>query len=151
MVLALWLASTWLPYMREFVAHYVFGECEWNEFGMFYYFSGFAGYMLLGHYVVRYVPMRAMPTVSFAVPAFVVGAVVTWLGFRYMTALPSPTPEQTELFWYYCSPNVVLMTIALFLTVRLIPTSGWVARALENFTLCGFGIYLVHYFFIGPT
>mgnify|MGYP004446983615 FL=1 len=91
-VLLLWVAATALPYMHEFVGTYLFGECEWNEFGLFHYFSGFAGYMLLGHYMVRYLPARIVPSLLYAVPAFAIGFVVTLAGFRHMTSLPSPTP-----------------------------------------------------------
>lgn len=150
-VLAIWFLSTWLPYLHEFGGKYLFGECEWSGFGTFYYFSGFSGYLLLGYYMMKYLPARVIPSAVYAAAAFATGAAATYFGFRHMTALPAPTPEQTELFWTYCSPNVVLMTTALFAALRLIPLRGWAARALADFTVCGFGIYMVHYLFVGPT
>lgn len=39
-----------LPYYR--VCRSVpLGTCSWNSFGMLYYFAGFNGYLLLGHYL----------------------------------------------------------------------------------------------------
>ena len=49
---------------------------------------------------------------------FVVGYAITFFGFRYTTALPAYTEEQLELFFYYCSPNVVMMTIPIFLLAK---------------------------------
>ena len=47
-----------IQYIREYVANmlfdrsgYVFGTDTWNEFSMFYYFAGFNGYLLFGHYL----------------------------------------------------------------------------------------------------
>ena len=57
-----------------------------------------------------------------------------------------------ELFFTYCSPNALLMTAAIFLLVRKVRiTSPVICRALANLTKCGFGLYCVHYFFVGPS
>ena len=64
--------------------------------------------------------------------------------------LPERTPEQVELFWTYNTPNVALMSAAFFLLlcrVKLSPSSR-LARWLANLTSCGFGIYMIHYFFV---
>lgn len=42
---------------------------------------------------------------------FAIGYAVTFLGFRHMTSLPDFTDEMLELFFTYCSLNVVMMTI----------------------------------------
>lgn len=65
-----------------------------------------------------------------------------------MADLPSPTPEQIELFWTYNSPNVVLMSLAWFLIVKKITVPDKIGSYLANLTACGFGIYMVHYFFV---
>lgn len=149
-VLALWAASTLLPYFGEFVSRYAFGTCEWNSFGLFYYFAGFSGYMLLGHYLQHYVrPRRAVAFVT-AVVLMAVGYAVSLNGYNYILDLPEHTPEQVELFWTYNTPNVAMMTVAWFLLVRMvrIPSGSRVAAALANLTTCGFGIYMIHYFFV---
>lgn len=150
-VLLVWLVGTFLPYMHEFGGRYLFGECEWNQFGMLHHFTGFTGYLLLGYYIVTYIPRRAIATLVCAVPTFAVGVWATWWGFSYMTSLPNPTPEQTELFWTYCSPNVFMASVAVFASLRLVRVRQSVARWLRNFAKCSFGVYMTHYFFVGPT
>ena len=60
------------------------------------------------------------------------------------------TPELVELFWTYNSPNVTMMTIACFLLVYRIriKSDSRIAFWLANLTTCGFGIYMIHYFFV---
>ena len=85
-------------------------------------------------------------------PMFVAGYAVTFLGFRHMTSLPDFTDEMLELYFTYCSLNVVMMTVPVFvLCKRANIKSERVRRALANLTLCGFGVYMIHYFFTGPS
>ncbi len=148
--LMLWLLSTLLPYFTTYVSQYCFGTCEWNAFGLFYYFSGFSGYMLLGHYIHEYVHWKLPRTLAVSLPLLVIGAGITYTGYSHVMAQPSATPEMIELFWTYNSPNVAMMTIACFLLVcrvRIHP-QGRTARLLANLTACGFGIYMIHYYFV---
>ena len=83
---------------------------------------------------------------------FAIGYAVTFLGFRRMTSLPDFTDEMLELFFTYCSLNVVMMTIPVFmLCKRANIRSERIKKALANLTLCGFGVYMIHYFFTGPS
>ena len=83
---------------------------------------------------------------------FVVGYAVTFFGFRHMTALPDFTDEMLELFFTYCSLNVVMMTIPVFMWAKRVNIrSERMIKALSNLTLCGFGVYMIHYFFTGPS
>ena len=82
---------------------------------------------------------------------FGIGYAVTFLGFRYVTALPEYSDELLELFFTYCSLNVVMMTIPFFLLAKKVNVRSEKIRSLlANLTTCGFGIYMVHYFFTGP-
>ena len=149
-VLGLWVLSTFLPYFTEYVSKYAFGTCEWNSFGLFYYFAGFNGYMLLGHYIQHYIHWNWNKTLIIALPLLIGGFLITYSGYSYIMELPDKTPEQVELFWTYNSPNVVMMTIASFLLVyriRINP-NGRIASSLANLTTCGFGIYMIHYYFV---
>ena len=57
-----------------------------------------------------------------------------------------------ELFWTYCSFNVVLSSAALFLLLSKIEIApGRLTRLLATLGKIGFGVYLVHYFFVGPS
>ena len=149
-VLGLWVLSTFLPYFTEYVSKYAFGTCEWNSFGLFYYFAGFNGYMLLGHYIQHYVNWSWSKTLAVAIPLLVGGFLITYSGYSYIMTLPNKTPEQVELFWTYNTPNVAMMTLACFLLVyriRISPDSR-IASWLASLTTCGFGIYMIHYFFV---
>lgn len=150
--LLLWFVSLFIPYLTEFVSRYHFGTCSWNAFGTFYYFAGFNGYLLLGHYLGKGNNWSLGKTLSVAVPLFLVGYFITLVGFRHMTSDPNVSEEGMELFFTYCSPNVALMAIAVFLLVQKVNvTSLSIRRALANLTRCGFGLYCVHYFFVGPS
>ena len=150
--LLLWFVSLFIPYLTEFVSRYHFGTCSWNAFGTFYYFAGFNGYLLLGHYLGKGNDWSVGKTLSVTVPLFLVGYFVTLVGFRHMTSDPNVSEEGMELFFTYCSPNVALMAIAVFLLVQKVNvTSLSIRQALANLTRCGFGLYCVHYFFVGPS
>ena len=140
-----------LPYYTEFAAPYLWGTCSWNSFGMLYYFAGFNGYLLLGHYLRNH-NWTGRQLCGIGIPMFAIGYAVTFLGFRRMTSLPDFTDEMLELFFTYCSLNVVMMTIPVFmLCKRANFRSERIKKALANLTLCGFGVYMIHYFFTGPS
>lgn len=148
--LLLWGLSTFLPYFTEYVSKYAFGTCEWNSFGLFYYFAGFSGYLLLGHYICHYIHWNWRKTWCISLPLLIAGFLITYNGYSYIMELPDKTPELVELFWTYNSPNVGMMSIACFLIVyriRITPNSC-IASLLANLTTCGFGIYMIHYFLI---
>lgn len=151
--LAAWGVTLFLPYVHHFVSPQVWGECAWNQFGMLYYFCGFNGYLLLGHLLARHVlPLRTV--LVWGVPLMLIGYAVTYMGFTYTRAVSNATGDLDilELFWTYCSPNVVLQSAPLFaLLQHARPRSEGVQRLLANLTTCGFGIFMLHYFYIGPS
>ena len=150
-VLGLWGLSTFLPYFHQFISTYAFGTCTWNSFGLFYYFAGFNGYLLLGHYLRYHVNWSWSRTWPVALVLLVAGFLVTYLGYGYIMSLPDKTPEMIELFWTYNTINVACMSAAWFLLLKHVslPAESKAGRMLANLTFCGFGIYMVHYFFVG--
>ena len=146
-----WGVTLLLPYYYQFVSNYLWGTCSWNSFGMLYAFAGFNGYLLLGHYL-KNLEWSLKKTLAIGIPMFAVGYAVTFLGFRHITALPEYTDEMLELFFTYCSLNVVMMTIPVFMLAKKVKVnSERMKKALANLTVCGFGIYMIHYFFTGPS
>lgn len=146
-----WGVTLLIPYYNEFVSPYLWGSCSWNSFGMLYAFAGFNGYLLLGHYL-RGIDWSMGKTLAIGIPMFVVGYAITFTGFRHITALPEYSDEMLELFFLYCSPQVVMMTIPVFLLAKKATVrSETIRKALANLTMCGFGIYMVHYFLTGPS
>ena len=151
MFLLAWGVTLLLPYYYQFVSNYLWGTCSWNSFGMLYAFAGFNGYLLLGHYL-KNLEWSLKKTLAIGIPMFAAGYAVTFLGFRHITALPEYTDEMLELFFTYCSLNVVMMTIpVLMLAKKVKVNSERMKKALANLTVCGFGIYMIHYFFTGPS
>ena len=151
MFLLAWGVTLLLPYYYQFVSNYLWGTCSWNSFGMLYAFAGFNGYLLLGHYL-KNLEWSLKKTLAIGIPMFAVGYAVTFLGFRHITALPEYTDEMLELFFTYCSLNVVMMTIPVFMLAKKVKVnSERMKKALANLNVCGFGIYMIHYFFTGPS
>ena len=151
MFLLAWGVTLLLPYYYQFVSNYLWGTCSWNSVGMLYAFAGFNGYLLLGHYL-KNLEWSLKKTLTIGIPMFAVGYAVTFLGFRHITALPEYTDEMLELFFTYCSLNVVMMTIPVFMLAKKVKVnSERMKKALANLTVCGFGIYMIHYFFTGPS
>ncbi len=156
--LLIWIISLFIPYLKEYVANclfersgYVFGTDTWNEFGLFYYFAGFNGYLLLGHYVKKGNDWSLMKTFILCILMFAVGYYITYTGFSTTASNPNATETEMELFFTFCSPNVLLMTLATFLLLqKVVITNSTVIKVLANMPQCGFGIYMVHYFVVGP-
>lgn len=151
--LSFWALTLFLPYLHQYVANYLFGACPWNgEFDLFYYFAGFNGYLLLGHYFAKGTTWSVSKTLLISVVLFGIGYAVTYTGFGRIVADPESTELEIELFFLYCTPNVLLMTIAVFLLVQKINVrSPFWLRTFAQLTKYGFGIYMVHYVLVGPS
>ena len=143
-----------LPYIEQLISRDIFGVCAWNNFGTFYYFAGFAGYLLLGHLMGGGNRLRSAKAIAVGTMLYVSGFIITYSGYSTMAEQFSyeEAPDMLEMFWQYCSPNVVLMTIGVFLIIQRVKiNSPRTQSILANITKCGFGIYMMHYIFIGPT
>ena len=151
--LGAWAVTLLLPYYRQFADGQLWGECSWNGFGLLYYFCGFNGYLLLGHVLRRHVlPMRTV--LVWGVPMFIVGYLITLFGFNYTREVSNATGDWDilELFWTYCSLNVALMSAPLFALLRHVRVRSVRLQALlRNQSACGFGIFMMHYFLVGPA
>ena len=172
LVLGIWGVTLFLPY-AECGTEQLFGVCAWNSFGMLYYFAGFSGYMLLGHVVSQWKPMSFKNSLAVALPLWLLGYAGTFVGYRFiqtgavssgssiaemmqMALCPAqaglPYEASHELCLLYCSPNVALMVVGILLVFRHFGTASLRVRALlADMTACGFGIYLIHYLFVGPA
>ena len=171
--LYLWGISLLLPYATYFISPNLLGVCSWNGFGTFYYFAGFNGYLLLGHYLKEGGNGNALKifwpfsgsskddrltndwsvwkTFLICAVMFAIGYYVTYTGFSTTAANPNATETEMELYFTFCSPNVLLMTLAMFLMLqKVVINTPVIVKALANMTQCGFGIYMVHYFVVGP-
>lgn len=148
--LFIWGITLFLPYCNEYISNYILGTCAWNNFGTLYYFAGFNGYLLLGYYLNANNKLTIGKTIILSVILFVIGYVITYIGFRDMTSKSNISEEQMELFFLYCTPNVMLMTVAVFILVQKIQIrSPFITSMLSNIRKCGLGIYMIHYYIVG--
>lgn len=152
--MVMWACSLMLPYLGYLFGEDIFGVCAWNEYGTFYYFGGFAGFLLLGHILAKGNPMPLRKIVAMGVMVYVAGFIITYTGYASMAVQYSyeEAPDLLELFWQFCSPNVTLMALGIFLIIQRIKvTSPRLQTILQSTTKCSFGTYLMHYIFIGPV
>ncbi len=164
--LLLWGFATILPLLRPLStlltgSSDLWGECYWNDYGTFYYVSGFIGFLILGHYFrtcVGNVSWRK--TLAYAIPCWLIGYAITaggyWHGIPCESGFPvtaSYTALYTmEITWNSCSAGVVLQTVAYFLLIRKITASGWVyTHIILPVSKLSYGIYLMHMVFLTPV
>ncbi|MBR1789142.1 MAG: acyltransferase [Bacteroidaceae bacterium] len=171
--LLLCLLTTFIPFVRAWMepqppvvygptgipnpAHYpLWGEASWNGYGLFYYLSGFVGYLLLGLYVRRFVaPMSWAKTLAIALPCWLMGFAVCFggfLGFVYRDAggtfpVGGPTGMAAlwETTWINDTAGVALMTVGWVLLFRRFTGSGSFYRCvLLPVSKASYGMYLSH-------
>lgn len=143
--LLLWFASSFFPYVRRFCGD-IYGECYWNEYHTLWYFSGFIGYVVLAHYCRRYVHLSLRNTLLICIPMYLVGYAVTstvWYG----NIFTANTLQELELSWRFCTPNVIMTALAVFLIMRHTEClSAWLYRPVREVSRLSYGIYLMHIF-----
>lgn len=150
----MWCCSLMLPYLSLMIQADIFGECAWNGYGTFYYFAGFAGYLLLGHLLGRGNPLPSRKIIAMGAMLYFAGYIITYTGFSAQIVQYSyeQEPELIEMFWQFCSPNVALMAIGMFVAIQRVKIhSERMQQLLANVSKCGFGIYMMHYILLGPV
>ncbi len=164
--LILWGFTTILPLLRPAAeavtgSPALWGECPWNEFGTFYYVSGFIGFLVLGHYFRKYVGEVSWGrTMAVAVPFWLIGYAVTAAGFWHFMprelGFPLSAPYETavvmETTWNFTTFGVMMQTVAYFLLIRKITAAGWIYEHLVlPISKLSYGMYLMHMFVLMPV
>ena len=162
--LILWLFTTLFPYLRRVwsalygapsfgAVPYLYGECPWNMFGMFYPVSGFVGYLLLGLWFRRFAPeLSWRRTLAVAVPLWLAGAAIIGGGFYFrISEFPCSRPYafavDLEMSIEYCSFGVAITVIAAFLLIRKVKADGaFYRRVVRPLAEASYGTYLLHMF-----
>ena len=172
--LLLCFATTLIPFVRALAAdgaapviygptgipnralYPLWGEASWNTYGLFYYLSGFIGYLLLGLYLRRFVGNLSWgKTLAVALPAWLVGFAICFGGFIVMVMndaagqfpIEGPTglAAAWETTWINDTAGVFLMTIGWILVFRKINVGGWFYRTvLLPISKASYGMYLCH-------
>ncbi len=152
--LMIWGISLFVPYVElaakelGFVGYPgtsdIFGVCDWNVFGTFYYVSGFVGYLVLGYYLKTY-PLKWnwKKCLSICIPLFAVGVFTTFIS---LVLLIRHIPSQMSLSWLFCTVNVFCITFPVFAIIQKMDVAP--SAALSKVASATFGIYLCHFFFV---
>ena len=148
--LALFFASSFTPFIHKFITPEVWGECFWNGYGMFWYVSGYLGYLVLAHYVRVHINWSRAKRMRIGAAAAVVGMVFTGWSFWVMGSpgVLIDTP-MLEWAWEFCTPNIIIATFGVFLMFSCIERSS-TPRVIAELSRLSFGIYLIHLFFLAP-
>lgn len=150
----IWVGTTVLPYVQMFAPSLGYsgnygnmglhGICDWNTFGMFHYISGFIGYIVLAHYLIRF-PLNWSwsKIIVVAIPMWTIGYVITLLGFIMTQKYYPGDYAKLEIVWYFCGINVLMMTFPFFTIIQKIKIKS--SPALKKLASLTFGIYLCHF------
>ena len=177
--LGIWLFTTVIPLIRQLVGgpapviygpsgipnaalYPLWGEASWNAYGVFYYLSGFVGYMLLGLYFRKFVGELSWGrTMAFALPLFMGGFAICSGGFlsrvwadcggEFPVEGPVGLAALWEGPWLNDTLGVALMTIAWILVLRKIgdSDSAFTRRVVVPVSQAGYGMYLSHLLLLG--
>ena len=171
--LGIWFFTTLIPLVRGWVGgpapviygasgipnpakFPLWGEASWNTYGLFYYFSGFIGYLFLGLYFRRFVgELSWKKTLALAVPMFAAGFAVCSAGFLagvwkdcggvFPVEGPVGLAAIWEVPWLNDGAGIALMTTAWVLLFRKIGSGGrFYERILLPVSKASYGMYLCH-------
>ena len=176
--LILWLFTTLVPLIRSWVSggstamiegpsgipqtalYPLWGEASWNAYGLFYYISGVAGYLLMGLYFRKFGPQWGRgKALLVALPCFLAGFAISAGGFirrvfedsagSFPFNGPLEYAVRWETTWGYDTIGVALMTIGLILLFRCITSAGGFYRnVVLPVSKASYGMYLMHMAFL---
>jgi len=179
--LAIWGITLCIPFVREAAGGIapliqaadglpapalfpLWGEASWNPFGLFYYVSGFAGYLLAGLYIKKFVSCTRW-TGILGWTLFLVGFMCIFSGFlgrigASADGFPVAGPLEWAVAWEtplsFCGLPVALTAIGLTLAFRrsFSPAegrgaehseeSGFYRMVIRPLSGAGYGMYLAH-------
>ena len=124
----LWVVSLLLPLMALLV------DVDTSHIGVFYYFSGFVGYFLLGYYLHNYGSRLKL----WMLPLCIIVPLLCCYANRVLGGDDAMIEGYLNIF-------VAIMALAWFEAFRRssVTKKFWVAFLVE-FSKCSFGIYLMH-------
>lgn len=155
-LLHIWIFTLFLPYIKMvapllgYTGNYghmgLFGECDWNVYGTFYYISGFMGYLILAYYLKKYpLDWSWKKIAAICTPMFAVGYAITSVGYIVTNEHFPGNYAYLEILWYFAGINVFMMTFPVFITIQKLNTRPrkWLSQAAK----LTFGVYLCHFTF----
>lgn len=158
--LTLAYGSGWLPSVANYP---LWGECNWNPYGAFYYVSGMVGYLLVGLYVRRFgTESKLSRTLCISLPLLLIGMAIVAGGYAYHALsitdgqfpITGPTPKTVlmESTWYNDTIGVALMTIGtVLLFKRIKSSSSFYNKIVVPVSKASYGMYLIHMLLLTPV
>lgn len=174
--IAIFLLTTLIPFVREAMtdstpviygptgipnpAKYpLWGECSWNSYGLFYYISGFIGYVFIGLYFRRFAPVFSWKkNLLISIPTWLIGFYICFNGFisRVLNDAAGVFPVEGptgmaaiwETPWINDTIGVVLMAIGWILILRKF---NFTSRLLRFAAKASYGVYLCHMLILAPV
>lgn len=141
------MAAPLLSYMGNYGNMGLLGVCDWNPYGTFYYFSGFLGYIVFAHYLIKYpLGWSWKHTLCVTIPLFVIGYLITSQGFILTQQYFPGSYANLEIVWYFSGINVFMMTIAIFIIFQKIDVKY--SPLMSKIAKLTFGVYLCHFIFV---
>ncbi|BDD06635.1 acyltransferase [Aureibacter tunicatorum] len=148
--LGIWFLTTFYHFAKLIFPN-MLGEVYWNEFHTLWYFSGYIGYIVLAVYFRRFVNWSTSKNLIVGIPTFLIGYAVTYFVFKHQMGTAKDL-YQLELSWRFCTPNVAMMTVGLFLIIKSIKIENQsINKVIKEISRLSFGIYLAHMFLLGPV
>lgn len=148
--IALFVLSTFIPFIHRFVSPEIWGECFWNGFHALWYCSGYLGYLVLAHYIRVHLDWGRSRRLKVGAICFLAGAAFTGWSFWWKgtpgTLIETPSLEWA---WEFCTPNVLLATFGIFLMFSCIERK-MAPAAITGLSKRSFCMYLMHMFFLAP-
>lgn len=153
----IWGITLVLPYIQMFAPALgymgnggnmgLLGVCDWNPYGTFYYFSGFLGYLVMAHYLVRF-PLTWSwgKTLGITTLLMALGFAITLVGFLLTQKYYPGNYAKLEIVWYFSGINVFMMTFAVFVLIQKIRIKS--SPMMRKIAALTFGIYLCHFLIV---
>jgi surface polysaccharide O-acyltransferase-like enzyme len=106
------------------------------------YFKGYIGYLILGYFLS--INFNSKTIIPYAILLIISGIIITSIGTFYFT---TKRGEFYDLFYFYLSPNVVIVSIGVFLLFKNVDLkNGIVIKLSILISKFSYGIYLSHVF-----
>ena len=140
--LGIWAFTLCFYWLRD-VAGPVFGECWWNPYPLFYYVSGFIGYIILGHYIRKHLDWSDKKVLLVCLPVIQVCYLFGIYQF-YHRSFTVSTPQELEMHWQNDTIVAGLMSAGVFLLFRRIKKPGKCYGLVRKISEASYGMYLMH-------
>jgi surface polysaccharide O-acyltransferase-like enzyme len=111
--------------------------------------SGYVGFVVLGYYLGHISKFQYGLPLAALISAFVAAVLLTMIG-TFVATVRLNDGVLDEVFYLYNSPNVIVMSVIVFLWFQRLPwkLSSWQYRTLSIFSQYCFPIYLIHMIFL---